>query len=47
MRLRQDVNPFQLARQMGTSIEMLEKHYGQIVTSEVAMQITKGTKAIR
>jgi hypothetical protein len=29
---------------MGTSVEMLEKFYGQTVTSELANQITKGNQ---
>ena len=40
-RLYEDVSPFHLAKQMGTSIEMLEKHYGQTITSSAAAQITK------
>ena len=40
-RLTDEVNPFLLARQMGTSIEMLQKFYGQPVTRLVARQITK------
>lgn len=46
-RLTHETNPFLLAKQMGTSVEMLEKYYGQTVTSEVAKQITKGGHAIR
>jgi len=41
-RLTNETNPFLLARQMGTSVEMLEKFYGQTVTSDVAVQLTKG-----
>jgi len=41
-RLSNEVNPFLVAKQMGTSVEMLEKHYGQIVTSSLAVQLTKG-----
>jgi len=40
-RLYEDVSPFHLAKQMGTSVEMLEKHYGQTVTAFAAAQITK------
>lgn len=40
-RLYEDVSPFLLAKQMGTSVEMLERHYGQTVTSSAAAQITK------
>ncbi|QZP08703.1 tyrosine-type recombinase/integrase [Caenibius sp. WL] len=39
--LSKEVSPFLLARQMGTSVEMLEEHYGQVVTRELAAQITK------
>jgi len=47
LRLQHEVNPFLLAKQMGTSVEMLEKFYGQTVTSEVAVQLTKGGLGIR
>ena len=40
-RLSEEVSPFLLAKQMGTSVEMLQKHYGQVVTSLVAKEITK------
>ena len=40
-RLSEEVSPFLLAKQMGTSIEMLEEHYGQVVNRLVATQITK------
>ena len=40
-RLSEEVSPYLLARQMGTSVEMLEKHYGQVVNREVTAQITK------
>ena len=40
-RLSHDTSPFLLAKQMGTSVEMLEKFYGQTVTSALAAQITK------
>ena len=33
MRLSNDTSPFLLARQMGTSVEMLEKFYGQTVVT--------------
>ena len=39
--LSEEVSPFLLARQMGTSVEMLEQHYGQVVNRLVATQITK------
>nr|WP_255464750.1 site-specific integrase [Aliiroseovarius sp. PrR006] len=41
-RLSNEVSPFILAKQMGTSVEMLEKHYGHIVTSTLAATLTKG-----
>jgi integrase len=40
-RLSHDTSPFLLAKQMGTSVEMLEKFYGQTVTSALAAQISK------
>lgn len=40
-RLSEETNPYLLARQMGTSVEMLEKHYGQVVTTSLAAEITK------
>jgi hypothetical protein len=40
-RLSEEVSPFLLARQMGTSVEMLEQHYGQVVNRLGATQITK------
>jgi len=40
-RLSHDTSPFLLAKQMGTSVEMLEKFYGQTVTSTLAAQITR------
>ena len=43
-RLSNDASPFLLAKQMGTSVEMLEKFYGQTVNSAVAAQITKGNQ---
>lgn len=41
MRLGHETSPFLLAKQMGTSVEMLEKFYGQTVSSALAAQITK------
>ena len=41
MRLSKEASPFLIARQMGTSVEMLEKHYGQIITNQLAAEITK------
>ena len=40
-RLSEEVSPFLLARQMGTSIEMLERFYGHVVTSLVEKDVTK------
>jgi integrase len=40
-RLSEEVSPYLLAKQMGTSVEMLERHYGQVVNRLVATQITK------
>ena len=40
-RLGEEVSPYLLAKQMGTSVDMLEKHYGQVVNRLVATQITK------
>ena len=44
-RLSHETSPFLLAKQMGTSVEMLEKFYGQTVTSALAAQITKGNQS--
>ena len=44
MRLSNETSPFLLAKQMGTSVDMLEKFYGQTVTSELAAQITKASR---
>jgi hypothetical protein len=41
-RLSHETSPFLLAKQMGTSVEMLEKFYGQTVTSALAAQVSKG-----
>jgi integrase len=41
MRLSEEVSPYLLSKQMGTSVDMLEKHYGQVVNRLVASQITK------
>jgi integrase len=40
-RLSHETSPFLLAKQMGTSVEMLEKFYGQTVTSSLAMQVSR------
>ncbi|MDA8653550.1 tyrosine-type recombinase/integrase [Alphaproteobacteria bacterium] len=41
MRLSNSVSPWLLAKNMGTSVEMLDKHYGQTINSELADQITR------
>jgi len=43
MRLSEEVSPYLLAQQMGTSIEMLQRFYGHVVTNLIAKQITKTT----
>lgn len=43
-RLYEEVSPYLLAVQMGTSVEMLEKFYGQTMTRLAATQITKTRK---
>lgn len=40
-RLSEEVSPYLLASNMGTSVEMLHRHYGQIVNDLVAKEITK------
>ena len=45
-RLEHEVSPFMLAKQMGTSVEMLEKFYGQTsVNASTAKTVTKGNQA--
>ena len=46
-RLSEEVSPFLLAKQMGTSIEMLERFYGHVVSSLVAKEITKTKNAMK
>jgi integrase len=46
MRLSNDTSPFLLAKQMGTSVEMLEKFYGQTVSSALAARISKGNQTV-
>ena len=41
MRLQEQVSPYLLANRMGTSIEMLQKFYGQPITDEIAEQVAK------
>ena len=43
MRLSEEVSPYLLAQQMGTSVEMLERFYGHVVTALIAEQVTKTT----
>lgn len=40
-RIRNNVNPYLLAKQMGTSVEMIEKYYGHHIGSEVINHILK------
>lgn len=46
-RLSHETSPFLLAKQMGTSVEMLEKFYGQTVTSSLAAEISKGNQSVK
>jgi integrase len=46
-RLSHEASPFLLAKQMGTSVEMLEKFYGHTVTSALAAQVTKRNQMLR
>ena len=39
------LSPFLQAKEAGTSVDMLEKFYGQTVTSALAAQITKGNQS--
>ena len=45
-RLSHETSPFLLAKQMGTSVEMLEKFYGQTVSSALAARISKGNQTV-
>ena len=40
-RLRGDINPYHLSKQMGTSVEMIEKFYGHILTKDVIDSVQK------
>ena len=42
-RLKGNINPYHLSKQMGTSVEMIEKYYGHILTLDVIDSITKST----
>jgi integrase len=44
MRLSEEVSPYLLAQQMGTSIEMLQRFYGHVVTNLIARQLTKTSR---
>jgi integrase len=46
MWLSNDTSPFLLAKQMGTSVEMLEMFYGQTVSSALAARISKGHQTV-
>ena len=43
-RLSNNTSPFLLAKQMGTSIDMLERFYGQTVTSALAAEISRDNR---
>jgi hypothetical protein len=44
-RLENETSPFLLAKQMGTSVEMLEKFYGQTsVNATTAKSVSKGSQ---
>jgi integrase len=43
-RLSHETSPFLLAKQMGTSVEMLEKFYGHTVTSALAAEVSKSNR---
>lgn len=42
-RLRGDINPYHLSKQMGTSVEMIEKFYGHILTKDVIDSVRKSS----
>jgi integrase len=41
-RIQEGVNHYILAKNMGTSVEMLEKHYGHTTNVTSAAELTKG-----
>lgn len=43
-RLRGNINPYILAKNMGTSVEMIEKFYGHILTPDIVSSIRKTTR---
>lgn len=42
-RLKGNINPYVLSKQMGTSVEMIEKFYGHIMTKDVMDTIKQST----
>ena len=40
-RLRGNINPYILVKNMGTSVEMIEKFYGHILTPDIVSSIKK------
>ena len=42
-RLKGNINPYVLSKQMGTSVEMIEKFYGHIMTRDVMDAIKQST----
>tara|TARA_B100001093_G_scaffold519458_1_gene608579 strand:+ start:25 stop:1245 length:1221 start_codon:yes stop_codon:yes gene_type:complete len=42
-RLKGDINPYHLSKQMGTSVEMIEKYYGHILTKDVIDSVRKSS----
>lgn len=42
-RRRGDINPYHLSKQMGTSVEMIEKFYGHILTKDVIDSVRKSS----
>ena len=47
IRLSEEVSPYLLAQQMGTSVEMLERFYGHVVTTLIARQVKIGRASCR
>jgi integrase len=41
MRLRENVNIYKLARSVGTSVAMIEKHYGHLIPRDSVRELTK------
>ena len=39
--IRENLNPVSLAKQMGTSVDMIERHYAQVMPREAAALITR------